>query len=152
MFENADGKTVVTKREDISMDKSDNDIKVIENDGYYEEEPEQHVEGTESVNIIYESANADALSEYTAEIQTASQMSDHQHHDEQIVIAESQSSDKKRKVEDHWDSFEDDEFADRYYAMSVACELKKLKRSNSLMAKAEILQIIEKYVRKEEKQ
>lgn len=152
MFEtsNDSGKTVVTKREDVSMDKSDTEIKLIEADGYYEEDPEQEApqeqyvqEATETTSIIYETAAGDHIADYT-NVQS-SQNIDQQHLDEDLIQP---NASKKRKVET-WDDFDEDESGDKFFSMSIACSLKRLSTINNLKAKVEIFQILEKYACKE---
>mgnify|MGYP003449215838 CR=1 FL=1 len=155
MFEtsNDSGKTIVTKREDVSMDKSDTDIKVIEAEGYYEEDPEQEAhqeqyvqEGTETTNIIYETATGEHIADYT-NVQT-SQNIDQQHLDEDLIQPIASSNSKKRKAES-WDDFDEDDNGDKFFSMSIACSLKRLSTINNLKAKVEIFQILEKYACKE---
>jgi hypothetical protein len=152
MFETSTdtGKTVVTKREDVSMD-SKSDIKMLD-DAYYEEETEhdqQTNETNEAVNIIYETAPGEQISEYTTSIQGAqiTQINDQQHHLEEEMISVQPSSIKKRKSEE-WD-VDDNDSGDKYFAMSIACSLKRLSTLNNLKAKVEIYQILEKYASKE---
>lgn len=152
MFETSSdtGKTVVTKREDVSLDNKA-DIKMLDETSYYEEEQEhdqQQQENHESVNIIYEAAPGEQISDYTTSIQTAqiSQISEPQHLEEEMISVQPSSS-KKRKTDD-WE-FEDDDNGDRFFSMSIACSLKRLSTLNNLKAKVEIYQILEKYSSKE---
>lgn len=150
MFETSSdtGKTVVTKREDVSLDTKA-DIKMLD-ETYYEEEQEhdQQPENNESVNIIYEAAPGEQITDYTTTIQGAqiSQISEPQHLEEEMISVQPSSS-KKRKTDD-WE-FEDDDNGDRFFSMSIACSLKRLSTLNNLKAKVEIYQILEKYSSKE---
>lgn len=162
MFETSTdtGKTVVTKREDVSMDKSDTEIKVIEADGYYEEEneheqPQEHYvqEAAGTTSIIYETASGEQIADYTTTAaQSSNPNSDHhqQHLDDEIptAINTNNSSSKKRKIES-WDDFDEDDNGDKFFSMSIACSLKRLSTINNLKAKVEIFQILEKYACKE---
>lgn len=140
------GKTVVSKREDVSMD-SKTDIKIME-DTYYEEEQE-HEPPSEAneVNIIYETTTGEQISDYTTSIQTSEINQINEQPVEEEMIAVQPSASKKRKSED-WD-VEDDDNGDRYFSMSIACSLKRLSTLNNLKAKVEIYQILEKYASKD---
>lgn len=142
MFETSTetGKTIVTKRDDDH--KNISEIKMIDGDGYYEEEDEHEAEPSE-VNIIYETTSADQI--HHTEFQTSQIVSDQQHLED---LCTQPSSSKKRKI-DSWEEFEDDENGDRSFSMSIACSLKRLSTINNLKAKVEIYQIIEKYASKE---
>jgi hypothetical protein len=153
MFETSEGKTVVTKREE--MDKSDitTEIKILESESYYEDENDQQSyvqENPGSSSIIYEtSAEVDhhIQEEYTD--QQSVQLNDrHSEEDEMLTSTSSKCKDRKRK--NSWNELVDDEDGgNKYFAMSVACSLKRLTTLNNLKAKVEIYQILEKYATKE---
>lgn len=150
MFETSTdtGKTVVTKREDTSMDKTDTEIKLIDADGYYEEEtdnePQQEhyvQEASGGTSIIYEATTGEQITDYTTAQSSTTQTVDQHHLEDEIPS-------KKRKVES-WDDFDEDDNGDKFFSMSIACSLKRLSTISNLKAKVEIYQIIEKYACKE---
>lgn len=156
MFETAadTGKTIVTKREDISMDKSDVDTKILDAESYYDEDPDteqrqvhysQEASGTAS--IIYETTAGDQITDYTTAQTTSAGITQHQN-DEEANIMTNSSSSKKRKLES-WDDIEEDDNGDKFFSMSITCSLKRLSLINNLKAKVEIYQILEKYASKE---
>lgn len=153
MFETSTdtGKTVVTKRDDVSMDKAVSDIKMLDGESYYEEETEQEQqpETNDSVNIIYEAAGGEHISDYATSVQDSQigQINDQQHLEDEIITVQPSSS-KKRKNDDEWDC-DDDDNGDKYFSMSIACSLKRLSTISNLKAKIEIYQILEKYASKE---
>lgn len=144
-FESADGKTIVTKREDISMDKVD-DMQ----DGYFEE-PEHHVYLQESgpANVIYETSSVQHIPEFSGnshEIHEVVQQSDEEH----LSVSPPKPKDRKRKMS--WDETEDTNDDNKFFAMSVACSLKRLSTINNLKAKVEIYQVLEKFSSKQQQE
>lgn len=146
-FESADGKTIVTKREDISMDK---DVTIEEmQDGYFEE-PEHHVylqESGSAQNVIYENASVQHIPEFSGnshQIHEVVQQSDEEH----LAVSPPKPEDRKRKVS--WDEAQDTSDDNKFFAMSVACSLKRLSTINNLKAKVEIFQVLEKFSSKQE--
>jgi BESS motif len=150
------GKVVVSKREhedshNDSMDKSEivNSIKIInESDEYYEEEDvendhEQQFVDEAGNGVIYESHE-----QFTEVVPSNEQHeSEVQHLDEEDIIALTPRINKKRKF-DNWNDFDDDENGDKFFAMSIACTIKRLSPINNIKAKTEIFQILEKYADK----
>lgn len=157
MFETTEGKTVVTKREDLSMDKSDiaAEIKMLEADSYYEDDTDQqsYVQENPGTSIIYETSPAGdhQITDYSDTPQSAHQIiNDRQSEDEILTATNSSSKLKDRKRKNSWlDADEDDDSGNKYFAMSLACSLKRLSTINNLKAKVEIFQILEKYASKE---
>lgn len=138
-FESADGKTVVTKREDVTMEKEDRTS--MDQDTYFaeeqEQEPTEHFiqETSGTQNIIYETVPELQIHEVV------------QQSDEENLIMAKKPHERKRKP-----SWNDIDVPDdvKYFAMSVACSLKKLSTGNSFKAKVEIYQVLEKFSSKQE--
>lgn len=161
MFEAAPetgGKMVVSKREqnedthNDSMDKNEivGSIKILnESDGYYEEDVEQDHE--EQQTFVDESGNGviyETHEQFTEIVPTNEQNeSEVQHLDEEDIIAVTPRVSKKRKF-GSWNDFDDDDNGDKFFAMSIACSIKRLSTANNLKAKIEIYQILEKYADK----
>lgn len=143
-FESADGKTVVTKR-DISMDKDIEDVKLVNEDEYFTEDPEQHtyLETSGAANIIYEAATVQHIPEFSG---SSHHIREVQQSDEE---QQSQPKPKERKRKVSWDDVEEQD-DNKYFAMSVACSLKRLSTINNLKAKVEIFQVLEKFSSKQE--
>jgi len=157
MFETSEGKTVVTKREDLSMDKSDitTEIKILESESYYEDENDQQSyvqENPGTSSIIYETSTGVDHHHHIQEEYT-DQQSVHlndRHSDDEMLTTTSSSKGKDRKRKNSWNELvDDDDGGNKYFAMSVACSLKRLTTLNNLKAKVEIYQILEKYATKE---
>lgn len=150
-FESADGKTIVTKRDDMSLEEKDQtveDIKMIEQETYYTEEPEQHSylqESGGSQNIIYESSTMEQIPEFSGTshrvLENVSQSDEEQH------PVPAKQKDRKPKS-NNWDDLAEDH-EDKYFAMGIACSLKKLSTINNLKAKVEIYQVLAKFSSKE---
>jgi hypothetical protein len=146
MFENTDGKTVVSKREDISVDREAT-FEEIQAGGYFEEEPEHHVfvqESGAAQNVIYETASVQQIPEFSGSSHQISEVV--QSEDEQQVVNPPKPQERKRKVS--WDETEGDD--NKFFAMSVACSLKRLTTVNNFKAKVEIFQVLEKIYTKQE--
>lgn len=136
-FESSDGKTIVSKRE-VEKDQNE-ERKLIEHDGYFAEEQEQHEqtylqESAGSQNIIYESTTIEHVPEFSGASLEVMQQSD----EENLNLIK--QKDRKRTS---WDDV-DDQDDNKYFAMSVACSLKRLSPRNNLKAKKEILEVLEK--------
>jgi hypothetical protein len=155
MFETTEGKTVVTKRED-TMDKSDltSEIKILQSDYYEEDENDQQSyvqENPGTSNIIYEaSAGVDQITEHYSDTPQSHhvQLNDRQSEDEMLTTTSSNIK-KERKRKNSWNDADEDDGGNKYFALSVACSLKRLNTINNLKAKVEIYQILEKYASKE---
>lgn len=151
-FESSDGKTVVTKREDGSIMKEEHTVDekmdgMMEQETYFTEEQdhtEQFIqEAGGSQNIIYE-----AVPEFSS--------STHQIHevvhasDEEInLLPQTLDKSKDRKRKPSWEQVDEND-DNKYFAMSVACSLKRLSTINNLKAKVEIYQVLEKFSSKQE--
>lgn len=149
-FESADGKTIVTKREDISIDEKDHtteEIKMIEQDAYYADEQEQHYlqESGGTQNIIYESSTIEQLPEFSGNSRQVQGSVSHSDDESPIVLKQ---KDRKSRICDWDDLAEENE--DKYFAMGIACSLKKLSTLNNLKAKVEIYQVLAKWGSKQE--
>lgn len=148
-FESADGKTIVTKREDSMLEDKDQtaeDLKLLEQEGYYTEEQEQHayhLQESGSQNIIYESTTIEHVPEFSG---NSHQIHEVVHQSDEENLSSQKQLDRKRK-EVAWDM--DDQEDDKYFAMSIACSLKRLSTINNLKAKVEIFQVIEKFSSRE---
>jgi hypothetical protein len=145
MFENTDGKTVVSKREDISLDREAT-LEEIEAGGYFEEEPEHHVYVQESVpaqNVIYETASVQQIPEFSG---SSHQITEVVQSEDEQQASPPKPQERKRKVS--WDEAEGDD--NKFFAMSVACSLKRLTTVNNLKAKVEIFQVLERIYSKQE--
>lgn len=150
-FENqSDGKTVVTKREDITMDKDTVDeMKLMEQEEYFTEDQEQHatyLDTSGAQNIIYETTTVQHVPEYSGsshQIREVVQQSDEEHL--------SPPKPKERKRKSSWDDVDESD-DNKYFAMSVACSLKRLSTINNLKAKVEIFQVLEKFSSKQEQE
>jgi hypothetical protein len=153
MFETSEGKTIVTKRDEL--DKSSDvttEIKMLDSDGYYEEDAEQtaYVQDPNTTNIIYETTATvehHQLPEFSGS--NARSIGIKEAHlseeDEEMITLPA----KKKQRRDSWTEIDEDEGGNKYFAMSVACSLKRLSTINNLKAKVEIYQILEKYASKE---
>lgn len=157
MFETSDGKTIVTKRDDLSMDKSDisHEIKILESDGYYEEEQEQqtYVQETPGTSsIVYEPATAvEHIQDHYSDTPESRQLNDQNSiTEEDMLTVKTGTKGKERKRKNSWSDVTEDDGGNKYFAMSVACSLKRLSTINNLKAKVEIYQILEKYASKED--
>lgn len=143
-FESADGKTVVTKRDDVSMDKTE--IKMLEQEEYFaddqDQEPSTYMESA-SGNIIYETTvqHVPEFSGSSHQIHEVVQQSDEEHL--------SPPKPKERKRKNSWDDVDESD-DNKYFSMSVACSLKRLSTLNNLKAKVEIFQVLEKFSSKQE--
>lgn len=139
----------MTKREDVSMDKEAVDeIKLMEQDEYFAEEQEQHayLETGGQQNIIYETTSVQHVPEFSGtshQIHEVVQQSDEEHL--------SPPKPKERKRKSSWDEVEEHD-DNKYFAMSVACSLKRLSTINNLKAKVEIYQVLEKFSSKQEQE
>lgn len=154
MFETSEGKTVVTKREE--MDKSDitTEIKILETESYYEDEADQQSYSQENPgtsSIIYEASTE--VDHHHIQEEYTDQQSVHindRHSEDDMLTSTSSSKGKDRKRKNSWNELtDDDDGGNKYFAMSVACSLKRLTTLNNLKAKVEIYQILEKYATKE---
>lgn len=147
-FENqSDGKTIVTKREDITMDKDGvEEMKLMDQEEYFAEEQEQHtayLDTSGAQNIIYETTTVQHVPEYSGSSHQIVQHSDEEH------LSPPKPKDRKRK--NSWDDVEESD-DNKYFAMSVACSLKRLSTINNLKAKVEIFQVLEKFSSKQEQE
>lgn len=114
----------------------------MEQDGYFAEDPDHQnylQENGNGQNIIYESTTIEHVPEFSG--------SSHQIHEvvqqsDEETPAPPQSSNRKRK-DSTWEDFGDQD-DDKYFAMSVACSLKRLTTLNNLKAKMEIFQVLER--------
>jgi hypothetical protein len=155
MFETSEGKTVVTKRDELEKNDHNDittEIKMLDSDSYYEEDLEQQTYVTDpntTTNIIYETTATveHQLPEYSGATTTRSAGINERHaagsEDEEMITLPT----KKKQRRESWT--DDDENGNKYFAMSVACSLKRLSTINNLKAKVEIYQILEKYASKE---
>lgn len=150
-FESADGKTIVTKREDISMEKDHTveEMKLIDQDAYFSEEQEHTYlqEPGGSQNIIYESTTIEHVPEFSGSSHAIHEVS--QQSDEENPLSEKPKERKRKNTS--WEEVEDQD-DNKYFAMSVACSLKRLSTINNLKAKVEIFQVIEKFSTRQEKE
>lgn len=150
-FESADGKTVVTKRDDGTIMKEEHhtvdEKMMIEQDTYFAEETDNEQqfiqEAGGSQSIIYESVPE--FSSTTHQIHEVVQASD-----EELNLspqAMDKSKDRKRKLS--WEqSNEDDD--NKCFAMSVASSLRRLSTIYNMKARVEIYQVLEKFTTKQE--
>ncbi|KAG5679949.1 hypothetical protein PVAND_009484 [Polypedilum vanderplanki] len=152
MFETSEGKTVVTKRDDVDKNET-TEIKMLDPDGYYDEDAEQstYVQDPNNTNIIYETTATvehHQLPEYSGSnvARSINIKEAHLSDDEEEMITVPA---KKKQRRDSWTEMNEDEGGNKYFAMSVACSLKRLSTINNLKAKVEIYQILEKYASKE---
>lgn len=142
----------MTKRDELSMDKSDvgSEIKILEADTYYEEDQDQqqtYVQDPQTTtNIIYETAATEPLPEFSGSTRSI-HISERQVSEEEQEIITMPTKDRKRK--NSWNEVDEDDSGNKFFAMSVACSLKRLSYINNLRAKGEIFQILEKYATKE---
>lgn len=132
------------------MDDKDTAVEEMQ-DGYFEEAPEHHVylqETGGAQNVIYETASVQHIPEYSGnshQIHEVVQQSDEEH----LAVSPPKPKDRKRK--ESWDDEAEDASNDnKYFAMSVACSLKRLSTINNLKAKVEIYQVLEKFSTKQE--
>lgn len=147
-FETSEGKTVVTKREDISMIEKDSQIEDIqEQDTFYEETEPNHVYIQDSENgqsLIYETSVQPV--EYQESSSQVHEVVRHHPEEEEHL---NPVTEKKRK-RDWSDVDENDD--DKFFAMSVACSLKRLTTINNLKAKVEIYQVLERFTSKQQQE
>lgn len=149
-FESADGKTIVTKREDISMEKDHStveELKMMDQDAYFSEEQEHTYlqEPGGSQNIIYESTTIEHVPEFSGSSHAIHEVV--QQSDEESPLSV-KPKERKRK----YTSWEECEDQDKYFAMSVACSLKGLSTINNCRAKAEIFKVLGEFTSKQEKE
>jgi hypothetical protein len=161
MFETTDGvKTVITKRDDGALDKNESvsEIKMIESDAFYEDECQQSMynvqESNANSNIIYETVQQNTIPEFSGNTHTIQTTTIDRHSDEEesevINIPSASKTKETRKRKISWnDDDQDEDSGNKYFAMSVACSLKRLSTINNLKAKVEIYQILEKFASKE---
>ena len=107
-----------------------------------------YVQDPNTTNIIYETTAAvehqmPEFSGSNARSITVNERHATSEEDEMITMP------AKKKRRDSWTDVDDDEGGNKYFAMSVACSLKRLSTINNLKAKVEIYQILEKYASKE---
>lgn len=136
-FESSDGKTIVSKRE-VDKDQSE-EVKLFEQDGYFAEEQEQQEqtylqESAGLQNIIYESTTVDHVPEFSG---TSHELAVQQSDEENLNAV------KRKRRSDNWHDVEEQD-DNKYFAMSVACTLKRLSTINNLKAKREILEVLER--------
>ncbi|CRK97578.1 CLUMA_CG010964, isoform A [Clunio marinus] len=146
-FENTEGKTiVVTKREEVDKETTDEDMKLIDQEEYFTEDQEPvYQEGGNGQNIIYETTTVQHVPEFSG---NAHQIHEVVHQsDEEQHLSPSKNKDRKRKLS--WDEVDQND-DNKYFAMSVACSLKRLSTLNNLKAKVEIYQVLEKFATKEQ--
>lgn len=151
-FESADGKTIVTKRDDISMEKDHTveELKLMDQE-YFAEEQEQdqhtYLQEPGSQNIIYESTTIEHVPEFSGSshaIHEAVQQSD----DENPLSLKPKERKRKSSSWEEVDQNDDN----KYFAMSVISTLNRLSTINNLKAKVEIFQVLEKWCSKQEKE
>lgn len=139
------------KREEISMEKDHTveEMKLIEQEAYFSEEPDQTYlqEQSGSQNIIYESTTIEQIPEFSGSSHAIHEVV--QQSDEEDPIS-SKPKERKRK-NCNWEEIEDQD-DNKYFAMSVACSLKRLSTINNLKAKVEIFQVLEKFSSKQEEE
>lgn len=149
----ADGKTVITKRE-VSPEKDTvDDIKMLEQSGYFAEEQEHHTymaqETGGAQNIIYETTTVEHVPDFSGS-QNHEVVS--QSDDENLSSPKPQSSQARKRKSPNWEDELNDHDDNKYFAMSVACSLKRLSTINNLKAKVEIFQVLEKFSSKQEQE
>lgn len=124
------------------------DMKLMDQDGYFADDQDQQNYLQESGNgqsIIYESTTIEHVPEFSG--------SSHQIHEvvqqsDEETPTPAQPVNRKRK-DSTWEDFgEQDD--NKYFAMSVACSLKRLSTLNNLKAKMEIFQVLERIFREQE--
>lgn len=144
-FETSEGKTVVTKRDDLSMIEKDSQDDMQET--YYEESEPHHVyiqESGSGQSLIYEtSVQPVEYSGSSSQVHDVAQQQEEEEHLTPIKIER-----KRKRSSDGVD--END--SDKCFAMSVACSLKRLSTINNLKAKVEIFQILERFTVKQEQE
>lgn len=143
-FETSEGKTVVTKREDISLIEKESQIDDMQDhETFYEETEPNNVYIQESENgqsVIYETSVQPV--EYTESSSQVHEVVRHHPEEEHLSPVE-----KKRKRD--WNDIDESD-DDKFFAMSVACSLKRLSTINNLKAKVEIYQVLERFTSKQE--
>lgn len=148
-FESADGKTVVTKREEgsIMKDETADDKLMIEQESYFTEEQdhnEQFIqEAGGSHSIIYE-----AVPEFSStnhQITEVVQASD----EELNLSPQALDKSKIRKRTQSWEQVNEDD-DNKCFAMSVASSLRRLSTIYNMKARVEIYQVLEKFTTKQE--
>lgn len=146
-FETSEGKTVVTKREDISMIEKDSQIEDIqEQEAFYEETEPNHVYIQDSENgqsLIYETSVQPV--EYPEPSSQVHEVVRHHPEEEEHL----NPVEKKRKRD--WNDIDEND-DDKFFAMSVACSLKRLTTINNLKAKVEIYQVLERFTSKQQQE
>lgn len=128
-------------------DKDHTDDMRLEQEAYYTEEADQTSylqESGGSQNIIYEAAAIEQMPEFSGTSHRAHESVNHSDEENPIVMKQKE---RKPKLRDWDDLAEDNE--DKYFAMGIACSLKKLSTINNLKAKVEIYQVIAKYSSKD---
>lgn len=130
------------KREDLNVkdESTADDMKLLEQDTYYAEDQDHQTylqENGNGQNIIYESTTIEQVPEFSGsshEIHEVVQQSDE----------ETPPAHPTRKRKDsNWEDF-GEHHDNKYFAMSVACSLKRLTTLNNLKAKMEIYQVLER--------
>lgn len=147
-FESADGKTIVTKREEMSIDEKDptaDEMKLLDQEAYYSEEPDQHSYlESGGTQLVYETSAIEQIPEFSGTSQAHDNVSQSDE-DNPILLKQ---KDRKQKINDWDDLVEGNE--DKFFAMGIACSLKKLSTINNLKAKVEIYQVLAKFSSKQD--
>lgn len=142
-FETSEGKTVVTKRDDMSIIEKESP----DEEAYYEDAEPHHVyiqESGSGQSLIYEtSVQPVEYSGSTSQVHEVTQQQEEEEHLSPMKI------DRKRKRS--WDGIDEND-GDKCFAMSVACSLRRLSTINNLKAKVEIFQILERFTVKQEQE
>lgn len=138
-FESADGKISVSKREK-------EDLKLLEQEEYFSSKQEHTYlqESAGSQNIMYESTTIEHVPEFFGtphQIHEVVQQSD----DENVTMLTEKEPKRRSEM---WEDVEEQD-DNKYFAMSVACSLKRLSTINNLKAKVEIFQVLEKFTSRE---
>lgn len=145
-FETSEGKTVVTKRDDMSIIEKESQDDLQET--YYDDGEPHHVyiqESGSGQSLIYETSVQPV--EYSG---SSSQV--HEVTQQQEEVEEHLSPLKiERKRKRSWDGVDEND-GDKCFAMSVACSLRRLSTINNLKAKVEIFQILERFAVKQEQE
>lgn len=143
----SDGKTVVSKREVADKDQAE-EMKILDQEAYFTEEHEQaehtYLQESTGSQMIYESTTIEHVPEFSGNAHDIHEVV--QQSDEENLSSVKQKECKKRL--DNWDEV-DEQHDNKYFAMSVACSLKRLSCINNLKAKVEIYQVLEKYSTRE---
>lgn len=119
----------------------------MEQEAYFAEEPEQHTylqEAGSSQNIIYESTTIEHVPEFSGNSHQIHEVV-HQSDEENLNFKKEPQRKRKSVV---WSEIEEHD-DDKYFAMSIACSLKRLSTINNLKAKVEIYQVLEKFSSRE---